>query len=81
MQIEETKEVVGFELVEKSKKRGMVVKTWVEQREILGHGSVGGFVSHYGWNSVVEAGWYGVRILVWPLNGDHRRVPEKLGLR
>ncbi|KAF7827397.1 UDP-glycosyltransferase 13-like [Senna tora] len=52
------------------KKRGMVVKTWVDQREILGHGSVGGFVSHCRWNSVVEMAWYGLRILARPLNGD-----------
>ncbi|KAF7828114.1 UDP-glycosyltransferase 13-like [Senna tora] len=62
--------------MEKLKKRGMAVKTWVDQREILGHGSVGGFVSHYGWNSVVEAAWYGVRIMVWPLNGDQRLNAE-----
>ncbi|KAF7813417.1 UDP-glycosyltransferase 13-like [Senna tora] len=36
---EETEEVVGFELMEELKKRGMVVKTWVDQREILGHNS------------------------------------------
>ncbi|KAF7837253.1 UDP-glycosyltransferase 13-like [Senna tora] len=49
--------------MEKLKKKGMVVETWVDQREVLGHGSVGGFVNHCGWNSVVEAAWYGVRIL------------------
>ncbi|KAF7812255.1 UDP-glycosyltransferase 13-like [Senna tora] len=69
--------------MEKLKKRRMVVKTWVDQREILGHGSVGGFMSHCGWNSMVEAAWYGVRQLAWPLNGDQRlnaEVVEKSGL-
>ncbi|KAK4283301.1 hypothetical protein QN277_000266 [Acacia crassicarpa] len=80
---EELEEVVGHELMVKLKKKGLVVKTWVDQREILGHRSVGGFVSHCGWNSVVEAAWYGVRIMAWPLNGDQRinaDVVEKSGL-
>lgn len=80
---EEVEEVVGHELIAKLKKNGLVVKTWVDQREILGHGSVGGFVSHCGWNSVVEAAWYGVRVLAWPQDGDqmiNADVVEKSGL-
>ncbi|XP_054785756.1 UDP-glycosyltransferase 708G1-like [Prosopis cineraria] len=80
---EEVEEIVGRELIAKLKKNGLVVKTWVDQRQILGHRSVGGFVSHCGWNSVTEAAWYGVRILAWPQHGDQRinaDVVEKSGL-
>lgn len=56
--------------------RGLVVRMWVEQGEILGHRAVGGFLSHSGWNSVVEAAWQGVRVLAWPQNGDHKVVAE-----
>ncbi|KAG2702460.1 hypothetical protein I3760_06G090700 [Carya illinoinensis] len=65
-------EVVGHELMERMEAKGLVVKKWVDQPQILGHNSVGGFVSHCGWNSVTEAAWYGVPILAWPQGGDQK---------
>ena len=65
-------EVVGHELIEKMKEKGLVVKKWVDQGELLGHRAVGGFVSHCGWNSVIEAAWHGVPILAWPQGGDQK---------
>ncbi|OMO72967.1 UDP-glucuronosyl/UDP-glucosyltransferase [Corchorus olitorius] len=43
----------GFE--DRTKGRGVVWKTWAPQVKILAHESVGGFLSHGGWSSVVEA--------------------------
>ncbi|KAF8648001.1 hypothetical protein HU200_065036 [Digitaria exilis] len=55
----------GFEdLVEG---RGKVVREWVDQWEILQHASVRGFLSHGGWNSVLESITAGVPMAVWPI--------------
>ncbi|KAK1296354.1 Anthocyanidin 5,3-O-glucosyltransferase [Acorus calamus] len=62
----------GDGFMEKVKARGLVVKDWVEQEEILAHGAVAAFVSHCGWNSVTEAAMHGVRVLAWPRIGDQR---------
>jgi hypothetical protein len=60
----------GF--LERTKERGFVVKQWAPQVEILNHGSVGGFVTHCGWNSVLEAVCGGVPMVGWPLFAEQR---------
>lgn len=71
------------EVLERVKGRGMVVKGWVEQAEVLGSESVGGFISHCGWNSVTEAAVRGTPVLAWPRHGDQRvnaEVVRRCGL-
>ncbi|WRX11145.1 UDP-glucuronosyl/UDP-glucosyltransferase - like 10 [Theobroma cacao] len=43
----------GFE--ERTKERGVVLTTWAPQLKILAHDSIGGFLTHTRWSSVVEA--------------------------
>ncbi|XP_052303877.1 anthocyanidin 3-O-glucosyltransferase 2 isoform X4 [Populus trichocarpa] len=45
---------------------------WAPQTDILAHPSVGGFVSHCGWNSVLESIWFGVPIATWPLHAEQQ---------
>ncbi|XP_040383760.1 UDP-glycosyltransferase 90A1-like [Oryza brachyantha] len=59
---------LGFE--ERTMDRGLVVREWVDQLAILRHESVGGFVSHCGWNSVLESVAAGVPLAVWPMLAD-----------
>ncbi|KAL2336874.1 hypothetical protein Fmac_011320 [Flemingia macrophylla] len=55
----------GF--LERTKKQGFVVPDWAPQIEVLGHSSTGGFISHCGWNSVLESVVKGVPVIAWPL--------------
>ncbi|CAD6219667.1 unnamed protein product [Miscanthus lutarioriparius] len=59
---------LGFE--ERTKERGLVVREWVDQLEILNHSSVQGFLSHCGWNSILESVTAGVPLAVWPMHAD-----------
>ncbi|GMN42485.1 hypothetical protein TIFTF001_011687 [Ficus carica] len=75
----------GYE--ERVRNRGIVVREWVDQKEILKHESVKGFMSHCGWNSVMESVCAEVPILAWPMMAEQpmnaRMVEEemKVGLR
>nr|BAP90363.1 UDP-glycose: glycosyltransferase UGT92J1 [Fagopyrum esculentum] len=58
----------GFE--KRVEGRGLIVRKWAPQVEILSHGSTGAFISHCGWNSTLEAISYGVPIISWPMAGE-----------
>ncbi|KAJ6830335.1 putative anthocyanidin 5,3-O-glucosyltransferase [Iris pallida] len=60
----------GF--LERTRGKGMAVKSWAPQSAVLAHRSVGGFVSHCGWNSTLEAVSSGVPIIAWPLYAEQK---------
>ncbi|XP_062076680.1 UDP-glycosyltransferase 71A15-like [Humulus lupulus] len=51
---------------------------WAPQVTVLAHSSVGGFVSHCGWNSILESLWYGVPMATWPLYAEQQINAFKL---
>ncbi|XP_031492101.1 UDP-glycosyltransferase 708G1-like [Nymphaea colorata] len=79
----EAQNVLPDGFVERVKPRGLVADTWADQEEVLAHRSVGGFLGHCGWSSVVEAVWHGVPIFGWPQAADqllNAMVVERSGL-
>lgn len=58
----------GYE--DRVKDRGFVIREWAPQLEILAHPSIGGFISHCGWNSCIESISMGVPIAAWPIHSD-----------
>lgn len=51
---------------------GLVVKNWVPRVEVLNHGSVRWFLTHCGWNSVLESVCAGLPMVGWPLYAEQR---------
>lgn len=63
---------------------GRIERGWVPQKEVLGHAAVGGFLSHCGWNSVLEAVAAGVAVLAFPMIAEQhlnaKMVAEEIGV-
>ncbi|CAH2060117.1 unnamed protein product [Thlaspi arvense] len=57
---------------------------WAPQVEILAHKAIGGFVSHCGWNSILEGLRFGVPIITWPMYAEQQlnafTIVKELGL-
>lgn len=72
----------GFEA--RTEGRGLVMKGWAPQVQILEHEAVGGFVTHCGWNSLLEGVVAGVPMVTWPLSAEQfsneKLVTDMLGM-
>ncbi|KAH7284644.1 hypothetical protein KP509_34G064100 [Ceratopteris richardii] len=66
---EEARFPVGFRERVNDSGRGFFVE-WAPQFQVLSHGSIGGFFTHCGWNSILEGIRTGVPFLCWPYFAD-----------
>ncbi|KAG8646119.1 anthocyanidin 3-O-glucosyltransferase 2-like [Manihot esculenta] len=68
---EDPREVLPEGFLERTVAVGKVIG-WAPQVAVLAHPAIGGFVSHCGWNSVLESLWFGVPIATWPMYAEQQ---------
>ncbi|KAI6693824.1 hypothetical protein NL676_021534 [Syzygium grande] len=74
----------GFEDRVTGSRQGLLVRNWAPQLYILSHRSTGAFLSHCGWNSIVESLSQGVPIVGWAMAAEQaynaKMIVEEMGV-
>uniref|UniRef100_A0A7N0VMK5 UDP-glycosyltransferases domain-containing protein n=1 Tax=Kalanchoe fedtschenkoi TaxID=63787 RepID=A0A7N0VMK5_KALFE len=68
---EDPNEILPEGFLARTEGRGLICG-WAPEANILAHKSVGGFVTHCGWNSILESIWFGVPTATWPLYAEQQ---------
>ncbi|KAK2665042.1 hypothetical protein Ddye_003616 [Dipteronia dyeriana] len=61
---------IGFEDRIRESKKGLIIRGWAPQLLILEHVSLGGFMTHCGWNSTLEGVCAAVPMITWPITAE-----------
>ncbi|KAG2239179.1 hypothetical protein Bca52824_090039 [Brassica carinata] len=76
-------EILPEGFLDRTSDRGKVIG-WAPQVAVLAKPAIGGFVTHCGWNSMLESLWFGVPMVTWPLYAEQKvnafEMVEELGL-
>ncbi|WOL08592.1 anthocyanidin 3-O-glucosyltransferase 7-like [Canna indica] len=76
---DKARELLSPGFLDRTKERGLVV-SWAPQLDVLRHAAVGAFVTHCGWNSVLEAMTGTVPMVCRPFFGDQRLNERSVSL-
>lgn len=62
-------EILSSEFAKETEGRGLITK-WCPQEQVLKHPSMAAFLTHCGWNSMIESLGSGVPMICWPFFAD-----------